>query len=426
MADRVPDLCYVTTPPHPTPLLPFSLTSTPQPNPPKPTHSSKKSKHYHTMTAGPAGIIASAPRAGGVYSTQTPVSNNTTRYTSTTYGAPPASYGTTTYGAGSYPAAPARSYATNTYGAPAPTNYANAYSFNAGSNVATGTAAAGSYATSAYQYDVQRGRQQEASYDSSYSYNARQGRASSSHVGTARRTKTPLGNRYGYEAPDTANTYGAANAYGTVNTSRAATPGRLRAPLTSNPPPAQWGVGRMPSNKVTLVLDLDETLVHSCFEPCEADLHIPLVMDGEHYVAYVKKRPYMERFLARCVELFDVVVWTASLAVYAEPLINELCRLSRCGSVKQMYRESCTQLGDGSYVKDLSTMGINLDDLCILDNSPSVAQLQPKNLIPIVSWYDDPRDTALRDLIPHLDRLANCRSVGDVIPSLPRGGATGW
>ena len=166
--------------------------------------------------------------------------------------------------------------------------------------------------------------------------------------------------------------------------------------------------------RMTLAIDLDETLVHSSFDPMKADLHINVALDGEQHVAYVKKRPYSDLFLARCVELFDVVIWTASLAVYAEPLVAELCKSAKCGSVKQMYRDSCTQLPGGGYVKDLSVMGRSLDDVCILDNSPAVAQLQPDNLIPIVSWYDDVRDTCLRDLLPQLERLA-------VNPSAPVG-----
>eukprot|EP00754_Rhynchopus_humris_P023047 Rhum_TRINITY_DN14819_c8_g2::Rhum_TRINITY_DN14819_c8_g2_i1::g.120860::m.120860 len=212
----------------------------------------------------------------------------------------------------------------------------------------------------------------------------------------------------------------AGGGYGASSNAALYRPARLGTSSVSGLLPSQQP-SRAPHTRVTLVLDLDETLVHSSFEPCEADLHIPVHMDGERYTAYVKKRPYVEEFLRRCVELFDVVIWTASLAVYAEPLIDELCRRARCGNLPRMYRDSCSQLPDGGYVKDLTKMNRCLSGVCILDNSPSVARLQPKNLIQIVSWYDDPLDTCLRQLALHLDRLAKGPCVREVIPTLPLG-----
>eukprot|EP00755_Sulcionema_specki_P010151 Sspe_Gene.45657::Locus_22650_Transcript_2_2_Confidence_0.667_Length_1471::g.45657::m.45657/K15731/CTDSP; carboxy-terminal domain RNA polymerase II polypeptide A small phosphatase len=120
-------------------------------------------------------------------------------------------------------------------------------------------------------------------------------------------------------------------------------------------------------------------------------------------------------FLARCCELFDVIVWTASLSVYADPLIDELCAMAKCGSVRRMFREHCTEVQGGGYAKDLRTIGRKLDDVAILDNSPSVAIYQPNNLIPISSWYDDEYDTALLKLLPMLERLSTASSIYDVL-----------
>ena len=215
---------------------------------------------------------------------------------------------------------------------------------------------------------------------------------------------------------------------------RASTPGRSRMGMTSSSYRIQneiikdTGIHTRHMNpaatrpvrqqRVTLILDLDETLVHSSFDPVLADLHIPLVMDGEHYVAYVNKRPFVEEFLRKCTQLFDVIVWTASLSVYAEPLINELSRMARIGNLKKMYREHCTEVAGGGYVKDLSTLGMSLEDVCIIDNSPSVSLFQPKNYVAIQSWYECRNDTALKQMIPFLEKLSDCRSVTDVIPQL--------
>eukprot|EP01065_Artemidia_motanka_P031260 TRINITY_DN3755_c1_g2_i1.p1 TRINITY_DN3755_c1_g2~~TRINITY_DN3755_c1_g2_i1.p1 ORF type:complete len:345 (+),score=72.37 TRINITY_DN3755_c1_g2_i1:74-1036(+) len=169
----------------------------------------------------------------------------------------------------------------------------------------------------------------------------------------------------------------------------------------------------LPERK-TLVIDLDETLVHSCFDPCECDLRIPLTMDGQQYVAYVKKRPGCDEFLRRSCELFDVVIWTASLQLYAGPLIDELVRGSGCGQVRRMYRSSCTQLEQG-YAKDLTILGRSLDHVAIVDNTPGVALFQPSNLISVTSWFEDPDDGVLVKLIPTLQAMYHAGSVYDVL-----------
>ena len=41
----------------------------------------------------------------------------------------------------------------------------------------------------------------------------------------------------------------------------------------------------------------------------------------------------------------------------------------------------------------------------ILDNSPGAYRAYPDNAIPIKSWFNDPSDTALLNLLPVLDAL---------------------
>eukprot|EP01062_Namystynia_karyoxenos_P012282 TRINITY_DN14410_c0_g2_i1.p1 TRINITY_DN14410_c0_g2~~TRINITY_DN14410_c0_g2_i1.p1 ORF type:complete len:393 (+),score=107.60 TRINITY_DN14410_c0_g2_i1:124-1179(+) len=164
----------------------------------------------------------------------------------------------------------------------------------------------------------------------------------------------------------------------------------------------------------TLVIDLDETLVHSCFEPCMSDLRVPMTMDGQRYIAYVKKRPGCNEFLRKATELFEVIIWTASLSCYASPVIDELERGSGCGRLRRMYRESCSRLASG-YVKDLRVTGRDLSDVALLDNTPGTASLQPNNLIDISSWYDDPHDRELYNLTPLLNRMAAGGPVPDAI-----------
>ncbi|KTG44948.1 hypothetical protein cypCar_00042022 [Cyprinus carpio] len=67
--------------------------------------------------------------------------------------------------------------------------------------------------------------------------------------------------------------------------------------------------------KICVVIDLDETLVHSSFKPISnADFIVPVEIEGTTHQVYVLKRPYVDEFLQRMGELFECVLFTASLA----------------------------------------------------------------------------------------------------------------
>ncbi|PNF38031.1 CTD small phosphatase-like protein [Cryptotermes secundus] len=76
-------------------------------------------------------------------------------------------------------------------------------------------------------------------------------------------------------------------------------------------------------HKKCMVIDLDETLVHSSFKPISnADFVVPVEIDGTVHQVYVLKRPYVDEFLQRMGELYECVLFTASLA--KEVSINKI------------------------------------------------------------------------------------------------------
>lgn len=166
-------------------------------------------------------------------------------------------------------------------------------------------------------------------------------------------------------------------------------------------------------NRICLVLDLDETLVHSSFQPTAYfDFQIQVQIEGMCHDVYVAKRPYVDEFLERVAEKFEVIVFTASLAKYANPVLDNLDPKQTVHG--RLFRDSC--VGHGSqFVKDMSILGRDIKKAVIVDNSPSSYAFQPENAIPIESWFDDKSDTALRELADALDQLA-CSQ--DVITSL--------
>jgi len=173
-------------------------------------------------------------------------------------------------------------------------------------------------------------------------------------------------------------------------------------------PQAGSNIGRK-----TLVLDLDETLVHSSFRAvATADIVIGVEIEGENHKVYVRKRPGCDEFLLKTAELYEVVIYTASMSKYASPLLDKLDTHGVCHW--RLYREACTRLAAG-YVKDLSRLGRDLKNVIIIDNSPICYSLQPDNAIPIQTWRDDPHDRELLDLIPILQSLSDVDDIPQVL-----------
>ncbi|XP_058561667.1 CTD nuclear envelope phosphatase 1 isoform X1 [Neofelis nebulosa] len=176
-----------------------------------------------------------------------------------------------------------------------------------------------------------------------------------------------------------------------------------------------------------LVLDLDETLIHSHHDGVlrptvrpgtPPDFILKVVIDKHPVRFFVHKRPHVDFFLEVVSQWYELVVFTASMEIYGSAVADKLDN-SRSILKRRYYRQRgpalqhCT-LELGSYIKDLSVVHSDLSSIVILDNSPGAYRSHPDNAIPIKSWFSDPSDTALLNLLPMLDALrftADVRSV---------------
>lgn len=149
----------------------------------------------------------------------------------------------------------------------------------------------------------------------------------------------------------------------------------------------------MHAGRKCLALDLDETLVHSSFQPVSnADYVIPVQIEGTTHNVYVLKRPGVDEFLRRVAEHYEVVIYTASLGKYADPLLDQLDP-NRYIS-QRFFREDCVY-HDGHYVKDLSLLNRDINSTIIVDNSPMSYIFHPENAIDCSSFIDSKDDTEM-------------------------------
>ncbi len=178
-------------------------------------------------------------------------------------------------------------------------------------------------------------------------------------------------------------------------------------------------------HKVNLILDLDQTLISA-----EASDELDLKkykekntkfryddMDG-YYTVY--SRPYLQEFLDYIFKEFNVTIWTAASKDYALFIIEKIilnndpkrkldfiffsyhCDLSR---KKKKYSKELCMLWDIHKLPGYSSKNTIILD----DYKADVHKCQPNNCIiaPAFEFQkeDSEKDTFLKDLIPHLEKM---------------------
>lgn len=104
----------------------------------------------------------------------------------------------------------------------------------------------------------------------------------------------------------------------------------------------------------TLVIDLDETLVH-------------YKESSENEVGHFLVRPYAQQFILEMSEFYELVVFTAAVQEYADWILD-LIDPQKC-IAHRLYRQHCLQKNNVS-IKDLSKLGRDIRKTIIIDNLP--------------------------------------------------------
>ena len=142
----------------------------------------------------------------------------------------------------------------------------------------------------------------------------------------------------------------------------------------------------------SLILDLDETLVH--FK----------VNHNHNDEGVLKLRPGVFTFLEKVKEFYEIILFTEASEAYTE-LIMEAFNKKKYFDYK-LYRQHTIIIGQ-DFVKDLQRIGRPLDRIIIIDNIAQNFRMQKGNGINIKPFYgEDQNDKALIDLIPILVNIA--------------------
>lgn len=136
------------------------------------------------------------------------------------------------------------------------------------------------------------------------------------------------------------------------------------------------------------------------------------IEDIVHFV-YVAKRPGVDKFLVEMAKHYEIIIYTASLNKYADPLLDLLDPSKVIRS--RLFRESCVYF-QGNYVKDLSLLDRDLTQSIIIDNSPNSYVFHPDNAIDCSSFIDDPKDRELDQIGKFLVGIKDAKDVQGLAP----------
>ncbi|HNW50693.1 MAG TPA: HAD family hydrolase [Prolixibacteraceae bacterium] len=173
-------------------------------------------------------------------------------------------------------------------------------------------------------------------------------------------------------------------------------------------------------NKILLILDLDETLIHSFEEKPEEGFDFRIF----HY--FVVKRPYLDQFLDECSRDFRLAVWSSSSDDYAERMVEKIFPPGIkpafvWGRSKATFRPvngsddfSCQGFSHYDFVKRLrkiKPLGYSLERTLMVDDTPHKLIENYGNAIYIKEFNGEKDDEELLFLLNYLQTIKECPNV---------------
>lgn len=175
--------------------------------------------------------------------------------------------------------------------------------------------------------------------------------------------------------------------------------------------------------KILLILDIDETLIHATSQPFDYDPAFKI------FDYHIYQRPYLLDFFEEIKDEFLIGLWSSASDDYVEAIpkniIPEFIQLEFIwGRSRCTYRRNIQINDDGYYdsnplnhyhyikpLKKLKRHGYDLNRILIVDDSPHKSKDNYGNAIYLNPFIGDQNDTELRLLSKYLQLLKNKENV---------------
>ena len=164
-----------------------------------------------------------------------------------------------------------------------------------------------------------------------------------------------------------------------------------------------------------IILDLDETLIHATHN----ELDIPFDFKFDKYFVY--ERPHLRQFLTNISNNFSLGIWSSASDEY----VNEIVRHIKPDNVEFIMvwgRSKCSLKRDTTFdtycfekrLDKLKKNGFKLEQILIVDDSPSKSRTNYGNAIHIKEFTGDKSDSELSHLYEYLmtfKTVSNVRTI---------------
>jgi CTD small phosphatase-like protein 2 len=192
---------------------------------------------------------------------------------------------------------------------------------------------------------------------------------------------------------------------------------------------------KLKPGKKILLIDLDETLIHSDFnmeyindksikydtvikfketqndyeenyedyyDMRRKKLKLSLFNEEKEYKVGIFVRRGAKEFLTEVSKHFEIGIFTASVKEYADAVIDFLDPAKNLIKFR-LYRNNCINVNDKIFVKNLNIIkGVDIKDIILLDNSIYSFSAQIKNGILVNSFFNDKNDIELYNVLGYL------------------------
>ena len=178
----------------------------------------------------------------------------------------------------------------------------------------------------------------------------------------------------------------------------------------------------MKTDRLLLILDLDETLIHAS----ETELHRQpdFTLAGYH----IYKRPHLAEFLDVCARWFELAVWSSASdayvariveAIFPDPgILHFVWGRSRTTASRALGADGDTfysALEDRHYLKPLAKVSRrgtwSLERILIVDDTPEKCARNYGNAIYVRPFEGEEDDDELKQLAGYLPSLKDCSNV---------------
>lgn len=173
--------------------------------------------------------------------------------------------------------------------------------------------------------------------------------------------------------------------------------------------------------KKLLILDLDETLVHSDIQEEFNDHDFEAEIETESDLTTKLKvlvRPHTTEFLEYASKKFNLLLFTAGVKSYVDSIMKFIDPKDTYFKLK-LYRDSCLEY-NSFFIKDLNILStFGLKDMILVDNCIFSFSRNLRNGVLVSSFYSNKEDIELLDLKDYLENsLLDAKDVREVNESV--------